>query len=167
MVSAPGADVCVFRAELWLGDTLVSTGWAEEIRGQGNVNRTSHVENCETSAVGRCCENYAPNPDWRKRPSQEEMSKAFRPDNSPPSTTGYKDHSNPPSSTTVRGPMTGAASEKQIGYIMGACKRDGIVPPAWVKTLSKQDASSFIEAHKEGQPISAILERLGSEEEPF
>jgi len=167
MVSAPGADVCVFRAELWLGDTLVSTGWAEEIRGQGNVNRTSHVENCETSAVGRCCENYAPNPDWRKRPSQEEISKAFKPDNSPPSTTGYKDHSNPSSSTTVRGPMTGAASEKQIGYIMGACKRDGIVPPAWVKTLSKQDASSFIEAHKEGQPISAILERLGSDEEPF
>ena len=167
MVSAPGADICVFRAELWLGDTLVSTGWAEEIRGQGNVNRTSHVENCETSAVGRCCENYAPNPDWRKRPSQEEMSKAFRPDNSPPSTTGYKDHSNPPASTTVRGPMTGAASENQIGYIMGACKRDGIVPPAWVKTLSKQDASSFIEAHKEGQPISAILERLGSDEEPF
>ena len=167
MVSAPGADVCVFRAELWLGDTLVSTGWAEEIRGQGNVNRTSHVENCETSAVGRCCENYAPNPDWRKRPSQEEMSKAFTLDNSPPSTTGYKDHSNPAASTTVRGPMTGAASEKQIGYIMGACKRDGIVPPAWVKTLSKQDASSFIEAHKEGQPISAILERLGSDEEPF
>ena len=167
MVSAPGADVCVFRAELWLGDTLVSTGWAEEIRGQGNVNRTSHVENCETSAVGRCCENYAPNPDWRKRPSQEEMSKAFRPDNSPPSTTGYKDHSNPPTSTTVRGPMTGAASEKQIGYIMGACKRDGIVPPAWVKNLSKHGASSFIEAHKAGQPISAILERLGSDEEPF
>jgi len=167
MVSAPGADVCVFRAELWLGDTLVSTGWAEEIRGQGNVNRTSHVENCETSAVGRCCENYAPNPDWRKRPSQEEMSKAFKPDNSPPSTTGYKDHTNPSANTTVRGPMTGAASEKQIGYIMGACKRDGIVPPAWVKTLSKQDASSFIEAHKEGQPISAILERLGSDEDPF
>ena len=167
MVSAPGADVCVFRAELWLGDILVSTGWAEEIRGQGNVNRLSHVENCETSAVGRCCENYAPNPDWRKRPSQEEMSKAFKPDNSPPSTTGYKDHSNPLASTTVRGPMTGAASEKQIGYIMGACKRDGIVPPAWVKTLSKQDASSFIEAHKNGEAISTILERLGSDEEPF
>jgi len=167
MVSAPGADVCVFRAELWLGDTLVSTGWAEEIRGQGNVNRTSHVENCETSAVGRCCENYAPNPDWRKRPSQEEMSKAFKPDNSPPSTTGYKDHSNPSANTTVRGPLTGEASEKQIGYIIGACKRDGIVPPAWVKTLSKQDASAFIEAHKNGEAISSILERLGASEEPF
>lgn len=168
MVSAPGADICVFRAELWLGETLYATGWAEEIRGVGNVNKTSHLENCETSALGRMCEAYSPTAnDWRKRPSREEMEKVFRADNSPPSTTGYKDHSNPPASTTVRGPMTGAASEKQIGYIMGACKRDGIVPPAWVKTLSKQDASSFIEAHKNGEAISAILERLGSNEEPF
>ena len=167
MVSQPGADICVFRAELWIGADLAANGWAEEIRGQGNVNRTSHVENCETSSVGRCVENYAPNPDWTKRPSREEMSKAFTPDNSPPSTTGYKDHSNPSANTVVRGPMTGAASEKQIGYIMGACKRDGIVPPAWVKTLSKQDASSFIEAHKNGEAISTILERLGSDEEPF
>jgi len=168
MVSAPGADVCVFRAELWLGDTLFATGWAEEVRGVGNVNKTSHLENCETSALGRMCEAYSPTAnDWRKRPSREEMEKVFRADNSPPSTTGYKDHSNPPASTTVRGPMTGEASEKQIGYIMGACKRDGIVPPAWVKNLSKQDASSFIEAHKNGEAISAILERLGSDEEPF
>jgi hypothetical protein len=114
------------------------------------------------------CEAYSPTAnDWRKRPSREEMEKVFRVDNSPPSTTGYKDHSNPPASTTVRGPMTGEASEKQIGYIMGACKRDGIVPPAWVKNLSKQEASSFIEAHKGGEAISAILERLGSDEEPF
>lgn len=168
MVSAAGADICVFRAELWLGDTLYATGWAEEIRGVGNVNKTSHLENCETSALGRMCEAYSPTAnDWRKRPSREEMEKVFRADNSPPSTTGYKDHSNPPASTTVRGPMTGQASEKQIGYIMGACKRDGIVPPAWVKNLSKQDASSFIEAHKGGEAISAILERLGSNEEPF
>jgi hypothetical protein len=168
MVSAPGADICVFRAELWLGETLYATGWAEEIRGVGNVNKTSHLENCETSALGRMCEAYSPTAnDWRKRPSREEMEKVFRADNSPPSTTGYKDHSNPPSTTTVRGPMTSEASEKQIGYIMGACKRDGIVPPAWVKTLSKQDASSFIEAHKNGEAISAILERLGSDEEPF
>jgi len=167
MVSQPGADICVFRAELWIGADLVATGWAEEIRGQGNVNRTSHLENCETSALGRMCEAYSPTADWTKRPSREEMSKAFTPDNSPPSTTGYKDHSNPSANTVVRGPMTGAASEKQIGYIMGACKRDGIVPPAWVKNLSKQDASSFIEAHKNGEAISTILERLGSDEEPF
>jgi hypothetical protein len=78
MLSAPGTDVCVFRAELWLGDMLMATGHAEEVRGQGNVNRTSHVENCETSALGRLCESYSPNPDPAKRPSREEMGKVQR-----------------------------------------------------------------------------------------
>ena len=31
----------------------VGSGLAEEIRGQGNVNKTSALENCETSAIGR------------------------------------------------------------------------------------------------------------------
>ena len=30
-----------------------ATGTAQEIAGNGNINRTSHVENCETSAWGR------------------------------------------------------------------------------------------------------------------
>ena len=32
---------------------VIGSGFAEEIRGQGNVNKTSALENCETSAVGR------------------------------------------------------------------------------------------------------------------
>jgi len=32
---------------------IMGSGFAEEIRGQGNVNKTSAIENCETSAVGR------------------------------------------------------------------------------------------------------------------
>lgn len=32
---------------------ILATGTAQEKRGDGRVNRTSHVENCETSAVGR------------------------------------------------------------------------------------------------------------------
>ena len=32
---------------------IVGSGMAEEIRGQGNVNKTSALENCETSAIGR------------------------------------------------------------------------------------------------------------------
>lgn len=32
---------------------IIGSGFAEEIRGQGNVNKTSAIENCETSAVGR------------------------------------------------------------------------------------------------------------------
>ena len=35
----------------------VATGIAEEIRGAGNVNRTSAVENGETSAIGRALAN--------------------------------------------------------------------------------------------------------------
>jgi len=76
MVSAPGADICVIRAELWLEDVCIATGYAEEVRGAGNVNRTSHVENCETSAVGRALANAGmAGTDVNKRPSREEMSK--------------------------------------------------------------------------------------------
>lgn len=52
-----------------------ATGFAEETRGKGGmVNTTSHVENCETSAIGRALANagYAPK---GKRPSKEEMTK--------------------------------------------------------------------------------------------
>ena len=33
--------------------TTIGSGYAEEIRGQGNVNKTSALENAETSAIGR------------------------------------------------------------------------------------------------------------------
>ena len=94
MESVPGADVCVIKAELWLGDTRVATGYAEETRGAGNVNRTSHVENCETSAIGRALANagYAGS-DMAKRPSREEMSKVNR--DRAPVPTYIKDMSNP------------------------------------------------------------------------
>jgi hypothetical protein len=76
MVSEAGADICVIRAELWLEDVCIATGYAEEVRGAGNVNRTSHVENCETSAVGRALANAGmAGSDVSKRPSREEMTK--------------------------------------------------------------------------------------------
>ena len=78
LLSAPGADICVMRAELWVDGVLRATGHAEEVRGQGNVNRTSHLENCETSAIGRMCESYNPTADAAKRPSREEMQKVAR-----------------------------------------------------------------------------------------
>lgn len=36
-----------------LGEVVVGTGYAEEIRGSSNINKTSALENCETSAIGR------------------------------------------------------------------------------------------------------------------
>jgi hypothetical protein len=44
----------VFKAVVKdLEGTIIGCGYAEEIRGQGYVNKTSAVENCETSAIGR------------------------------------------------------------------------------------------------------------------
>jgi len=55
----------------------VATGYAEELRGASPVNRTSHAENAETSAIGRALANcgYAAK---GARPSREEMSKVAR-----------------------------------------------------------------------------------------
>jgi hypothetical protein len=50
-----------------------ATGYAEEVIGSTNVNRTSALENCETSAIGRALANlgYA----VKNRASREEMAK--------------------------------------------------------------------------------------------
>ncbi len=36
-----------------MGGRTLSTGLAEEVRGSTNINKTSALENCETSAIGR------------------------------------------------------------------------------------------------------------------
>lgn len=43
----------VVKATIRSDNVVLASGMAEEIRGQGNVNKTSALENCETSAVGR------------------------------------------------------------------------------------------------------------------
>lgn len=43
----------VMKALIMNGENLISTGYAEEIRGSSNINKTSALENAETSAVGR------------------------------------------------------------------------------------------------------------------
>ena len=37
---------------------IISTGYAEEVRGSSNINKTSALENAETSAVGRALAFY-------------------------------------------------------------------------------------------------------------
>jgi hypothetical protein len=79
MLSAPGADICVFKTSIICDGIVIATGHAEEVRGAGNVNRTSHAENCETSSLGRCLSNFPRHnfagTDVNKRPSREEMAK--------------------------------------------------------------------------------------------
>jgi hypothetical protein len=54
-----------------------SQGWAHEVIGVGMVNKTSALENCETSAIGRALANggFATK---GKRASREEMDKVAR-----------------------------------------------------------------------------------------
>lgn len=77
---AQDGDQVIFRAEVffeYIDSFPKATGYAEEIRGSSPVNKTAHVENCETSSIGRALANagYATK---GKRPSREEMSKVSR-----------------------------------------------------------------------------------------
>lgn len=45
--------VCVFKATVMNGDQILSTGTAFEKETSSFINKTSYIENCETSAVGR------------------------------------------------------------------------------------------------------------------
>lgn len=73
----------IVRTELYLeldDPRPMATGHAEEIVGAGFVNKTSALENCETSSIGRCLSNSILMLDAPvgKRPSAEEMQKVER-----------------------------------------------------------------------------------------
>jgi hypothetical protein len=53
-----------------------TTGWAFEVDGVGMANKTSALENAETSAIGRCLANYTFS--GNKRVTREEMEKVAR-----------------------------------------------------------------------------------------
>lgn len=48
------ADIVIVKAVIKNpSGVVIATGYAEEVRGSTNINKTSALENCETSAVGR------------------------------------------------------------------------------------------------------------------
>ena len=53
LISNEGDRVVVSVSICDKDDHVVATGFAEEDRTQGNINKTSALENCETSALGR------------------------------------------------------------------------------------------------------------------
>ncbi len=144
------SDVAVFKCELWLEGEIIATGWAEEIRGQGNVNKTSHLENCETGAVGRALANAGlSGSDFSKRPSREEMGKVQRMTESGNGT--ITESSN-------------LASEKQQNMIRAVCKSMGKVPPHNLQAMTKREASAYIDTLKSGETPAHSYD---TPEEPF
>ena len=74
----------IVRAQIWLGDVLKAQDYAEEMVGSSPVNRTSALENCTTSAIGRSLADmgYQGNVNGKaSRPSREEMEKVARAEN--------------------------------------------------------------------------------------
>jgi len=123
------ADIYVDRED----DRPVATDFAEEIRGSNNVNKTSHIENAATSAIGRALADcdFASSTNWTRRPSREEMSKVERMSGD----------------TRITEPSN-LASEKQQNMIRAVCKSMGKVPPANLQGMSKREASQYIDTLK-------------------
>lgn len=144
-----GDGWCVFRAELWINEILVSTGWAEEHVTERGVNQTSHVENCETSAVGRALANFGfAGSDASKRASREEMTKVQR-------MGGQNQTYSKPS---------GMASEKQRQFIRDLAAKHKYVAQL-PDDLTFADASRLIEALKSGKMLPEF--DAANAEEPF
>ena len=143
------SDIAVFKCELWLDGEIIATGWAEEIRGQNSaVNRTSHLENCETGAVGRALANAGMSgSDINKRPSREEMTKVVRMQGD----TQITENSN-------------LASEKQQNMIRAVCKSLSKLPPSNLQAMTKREASAYIDSLKNAE---SALPKYDTPEEPF
>jgi hypothetical protein len=142
------SDIAVFKCELWLDGEIIATGWAEEIRGQGNVNKTSHLENCETGAVGRALANAGlSGSDFTKRPSREEMGKVVRMQGD----------------TQITEPSN-LASDKQLNMIRAVCKSMGRTVPAGIQGWTKREASAYIDSLKSGEQPAP---QYDTPEEPF
>ena len=89
----------IFRAEGYNNeDRLIATGYAEEVFGNSPVNKTSFLENCETSAIGRMISNSKIG-HTGERASVTEMEKVNRV-NSTPAPDSF-----------------GGATPKQIGFL--------------------------------------------------
>lgn len=156
MLTAPGADVCVFRTSILCDGVVVAVGHAEEIRNAGNVNRTSHVENCETSSLGRCLSNFPMHnfagSDYSKRASREEMAKVQRMTQAPLTSNGPRMETGTDTrmpEVTITQP-SGLASDKQVNFAKSLFKKYDYEVPGNLAQLGKQEMTQLIDSLKNG-----------------
>ena len=110
MVHYDGKTV-VFRAEGIVEGRVIASGYAEEVHGSSPVNKTSFVENCETSAIGRMIGNSPLGTRPGARPSRQEMQKVER-----------------QSGNVVQAgsALAGIVTERQLQYIKKLAKNRGL-----------------------------------------
>ena len=85
----------IFKSEVITKDgQVLATGHAHEVKGSSNINKTSHIENCETSSWGRALANLGIIDD--SIASYEEVANAKLNQNQPQMETFKKDANNIP-----------------------------------------------------------------------
>lgn len=175
----------IVKAFVYRNDTdtnPASTGFAEEKVGSSPVNRTSALENCETSAIGRALANlnFAPK---GARPTVEEMTKTNRYE------VANGDVPREEWKKTARGEWADVrhASEKQIKFVKNivadAFKSTGLqdeekswnyigewlnthAPIAKAEDLDGKMASIIINDKMNNKPLSKLIEFLQSKISP-
>lgn len=139
------ASTVIFRCETFDDDgRIIAHGWAEEVMGNSPVNKTSFLENCETSAIGRAISN-GPLGHTGERASATEMDKVNRINSTPARPDGH-----------------GSATAKQISFLKSLARGKGWddvqlleyihrllqVDDVVVETLTANQCSKIIERMK-------------------
>jgi hypothetical protein len=150
-------DRCIVKSSIYFHKDdahPVAVDFAEEIRGSSNVNRSSHIENCSTSATGRSLSlcGFSSATDgtgagWEKKPSREEMQKVER------------------RGETVITKGADTLSEAQERAIKAICKSMGRTVPSNLQALTKRQASQLIDQLKNATPQAPAEDE--TPEEPF
>ena len=125
---------CVFKAEIWDGDMLVATGHAYELDGSSYINKTSYLENCETSAWGRALGCFGIGLDTSVA-SAEEVQNAQLNQGKP----------SPTPKAAQKFTKERSATKAQMEIIRAMFKANGIV---------KEDAQQFIDWVERSEPLT-------------
>ena len=152
-------DLVLFRAEGYNNEgKLIATGYAEEVRGSSPVNKISHVENGETSSIGRMISN-SPLGTRGDRPSREEMEKVSR--GPQERQTRVSEAPNASREPLVHEPKGAFATPKQLGYIKKLAKDadiDDLGLLNLIHELTERDDAvlELLKSHE----ASKVIERL-------
>lgn len=113
------ADSCVIKATIANeSGYIIATGFAQEDKSSSYINKTSYVENCETSAWGRALANLGIGIDTSIA-SSNEVSMAIAKQNSG---TKAKDTAKSPAKTEALLEMTSDIKVKMIAAVKAGAK---------------------------------------------
>lgn len=119
--------VCIMRAEVGIGENVLGTGTAYENEKSSYINKTSYIENCETSAVGRALGMAGFGIDTSVA-SYEEVSNAIAQQEADKQPKKAKGHNSTPETVEARETASGRITEKEWKNLQAVCKEKGKDP---------------------------------------